>query len=115
MKYLKASAAILACAGFLFAQGAAQKTEQVNSAMKLHGKIVWIDAKNGKIIVKSKKEKDTLVVDSSATLISGDKVIMLAELKKGANVAVTWEMMNGKKTATKIDEKIKGGTEKENY
>jgi hypothetical protein len=67
------------------------------------------------VIVKEKKEKDTLFVDSSATLISGDKVVMLGDLKKGANVAVTWEMMKGKKTATKIDEKVTGGTEKENY
>jgi len=44
-------------------------------------------------------------VDSTATLISGDKVIKLSEFKKGANVNVTWEVIKGKKTATKIDEK----------
>jgi Cu/Ag efflux protein CusF len=115
MKSLKTLIAVLAFAGFLFAQGAGPKTEQVNSAMKMRGKIIKIDVKTGTVILKSKTEKDTLFVDSSATLISGDKVIKLSEFKKGANVNVTWEVIKGKKTATKIDEKIKGGSEKENY
>jgi Cu/Ag efflux protein CusF len=115
MKFLKALIAVLALAGFLFAQDAAPKTEQVNSAMKIHGKIIKIDVKTGMIIVKSKTEKDTMFVDSTATLISGDKVVKLSDFKKGANVNVTWEVIKGKKNATKIDEKIKGGSEKENY
>jgi hypothetical protein len=113
MKLLHASIAVFALAGFLFAQVAG--TEQVNTAMKIHGKIVWIDSKSNTILVKSKKEKDTLYVDSSATLMSGDKLIKLGEFKKGANVTVTWEMIKDRKTATKIDERIKGGTEKENF
>ncbi|MGB7569449.1 MAG: hypothetical protein WBM07_16420 [Chitinivibrionales bacterium] len=115
MKFLKASVAVLVFASFLFAQAAGPKTEQVNSAMKMRGKIIRIDAKSSTIILKSKTEKDTLFVDSSATLMSGDKVIKLSDFKKGANVSVTWEIINNKKTATKIDEKIKGGSEKENY
>jgi hypothetical protein len=115
MKSLKALIAVFAFAGFLFAQDAGPKTEQINSSMKIHGKIVRVDVKSGTVILKSKTEKDTLFVDSSATLISGDIVIKLNDFKKGANVNVTWEVIKGKKTATKIDEKIKGGSEKENY
>jgi len=115
MKFLEASVAVLVLASFLFAQAAGPKTEQVNSAMKMRGKIIRIDAKSSTIVLKSKTEKDTLFVDSSATLMSGDKVIKLSDFKKGANVSVTWEIINNRKTATKIDEKIKGGSEKENY
>lgn len=115
MKLLKVSVAVFSCVSFLFAQAAGPKAEQVNSAMKIHGKVVSIDVKAKTIILKDKNTKDTLFVDSTATIISGDKVIMLGGLKKGANVNVTWEVIKGKKTATRIDEKITGGSAKENY
>ena len=115
MKRLNAMVGVLACAGFIFAQAGGHKTEQVTSSMVMRGKIVWIDMKSSKILVKGKKEKDTLYVDTSATLISGDKVVKLSDFKKGANVNITWDMVNGKKTASRIDEKVKGGSEKENY
>jgi hypothetical protein len=122
MKFLKVFVAVFACSGFLFAQAEGKTetkaqaiAEQQNSEMKIHGKVVSIDTVTNTIIVKEKNAKDTLNVQSGATIISGNKVIKLGDLKKGANVNVTWEIINGKKITTKIDEKITGGSAKQNY
>ena len=115
MKSAKLLVVVLACAGFLFAQTEGSKAEEkketkaqeraeYTAAKMLYGKIVSVDAMMNTVIVKAKNMEDTLSVETGAKIMSGKKVITINDLKAGASVTVTWKLMDGKKTATKIVE-----------
>jgi hypothetical protein len=115
MKSAKLLVVVLACAGFLFAQTEGSKAEEKKEtktqeraenagAKMLYGKIVSVDAMMNTVVIKVKNMDDTLSVETGAKIMSGKKEIPLNDLKAGASVTVTWKLMNGKKTATKIVE-----------
>jgi hypothetical protein len=114
MKFL---IAVLLFPGFLFAQVEGSKTEQTVSAMIIHAKIVSVNIIAKTIIVKTKKAQDTLNVGSGAKIMLGraelSKEITLVDLQNGVNVSVTWELIDGKKTATKIVEEYAADFKKE--
>ena len=121
MKYLKVLVAVLSCTSFLFAQAegsraeeqgqtkAHEKAEQKASAMKTHGKVVSVDTIANTIIVETKKAEDTLNVDTGTRVMLGmmelSKEITFGDLQTDDMVTITWQIINGKKTATKIVKK----------
>lgn len=106
---------------FFFAQadGPAAK-DQTGTTMKMHGKVVSVDVKANTIIVETERTADTLGVASGAKIMLGmmelSKEITLNDIQNGVTVSITWELIDGKKTATKIvvnsasDAKWKKGT-----
>jgi hypothetical protein len=118
MKLLKVLIAVISCTSFLFAQteGSTAKeqtgtkaqviAEQKAGEMEINGKVVSVDVKANTIIVKTRKTQDTLNVKSGAKIMRGmmelSEAITLDDLQADAKVTVTWEIINGKKTATKI-------------
>jgi hypothetical protein len=121
MKFLKVLIAVLSCTSFLFAQAEGSTpekqtgtkaqviAEQKAGEMEINGKVVSVDAKAGIIIVKTRKTQDTLNVKSGAKIMRGmmelSEAITLDDLPTDARVTVTFEIIDGKKTATKIVEK----------
>ena len=109
--------AVLLFPGFLFAQVEGSKTEQTVSAMKIHAKIVSVDIIANTIIVKTKRAQDTLTIGSGAKIMLGraelSKEITLVDLQNGVKVSVTWELIDGKKTATKIVEEYAADSKRE--
>jgi hypothetical protein len=121
LKFLKVLVAVLSCTSFLFAQAegstveeqaqtkAHEKAEQKTSAMKIHGKVVSVDTIANTIIVKTKRADDTLNVDAGTKIMLGmmelSKEITFRDLQTDDMVTITWQIINGKKTATKIVEK----------
>lgn len=115
MKSAKFLIVVMTCAGFLFAQSGGYNAEEKhetkaqekaeNSASKiLYGKVVSVNTMMNTIVVKTKHQEETLSVETGAKIMSGKKEIALGDLKSDASVNVTWKMMDGKKTATKIVE-----------
>ncbi len=127
MKFLKVTIAVLACTGLIFAQMEGTKTEEKSesktmekaekkaASMTASGKVVSVDAAANMIVVKTKKMEDSLMVDANAKILSGKKAVSLGDIKTDAEVTVTWKMMDGKKTATKIVEKMAAKAKKEKY
>jgi hypothetical protein len=74
--------------------------------MKMHGKVVSVDVKANTIIVETERTADTLGVASGAKIMLGmmelSKEITLNDIQNGVTVSITWELIDGKKTATKI-------------
>jgi hypothetical protein len=74
--------------------------------MKMHGKVVSVDAKANTIIVETKRSVNTLAVASGSKIMLGmmelSKEITLNEIQNGTSVSITWELIDGKKTATNI-------------
>jgi hypothetical protein len=123
---------VLSCASLLFAQAegstakeqiatkAQKQAEQKASEMKIHGKVVSVDVTTRTLIVKTRSALDTLNVESGARIMLGmmelSKETTLGDILTDVNVTVTWEITDGKKTATKIveessaDSKWKEGT-----
>jgi hypothetical protein len=107
MKFLMAPMAVLVWTSFLFAQtdGSTAK-DQTGTTMKMHGKVVSVDAKANTIIVETKRSVITLAVASGSKIMLGmmelSKEITLNEIQNGTSVSITWELIDGKKTATNI-------------
>jgi hypothetical protein len=107
MKFLTASMAVLLGTSFLFAQadGSTAK-DQAGTTMKMHGKVVSVDVKANTIIVETERTVDTLAVASGAKIMLGmmelSKEITLNDIQNGVSVSITWELIDGNKTATKI-------------
>lgn len=107
MKSLLSLIVVLLWTSFLFAQadGSTAK-EQSGTPMNIHGKVVSVDVKANTIIVKTKRAADTLIVKSGAKIMLGmmelSKETTLGDLQTDAKVTVTWEIIDGKKTATEI-------------
>jgi len=124
MKFLMALVAVFASTSFLFAQvegskeeektetKAQEKAEKKAAGEKIYGKIVSVDSMTSTIIVKTKKAEDTLTVESGAKIMHGKKEIGLADLKTDAHVTVTWKLVDDKKIATRIFEKMETGSKK---
>jgi hypothetical protein len=107
MKLSKAVVAVLACASFLFAQGeGTDKAPKVESTMIAHGKVVSVDVTANILILQTRRTQDTLSVGSGAKIMLGrmelSKEVTLNDIYVDDNVTVTWKMIDGKKTATKI-------------
>jgi hypothetical protein len=106
MKFVKALITVFSCTGFLFAQAEGTDAGQKDSVMIIHGKVALVDSKARMIIVKRKRTIDTLNVGSGAKIMLGrmelSKEINLVDLQNDAKVDVTWELLDNKKTATKI-------------
>jgi len=121
MKLIKGIFAVLSCACFLFTQAQASKTEdstQINaheqalqkaSELKLSGTVVFVDMAAKTIIVNTGKTIDTLGIKFGAKIMLGrmelSKEITLDDLYPNANVTVTYEIIENKKSAVKIVEK----------
>jgi hypothetical protein len=107
MKFLMALITVLLWTSFLFAQadGSTVK-DQIGTTRNIHGKVVSVDTKTNTIIVETKRTVDTLNVASGAKIMLGmmelSKGITLDDIQNDAKVTVTWEIINGKKTATRI-------------
>ncbi len=123
---------VLSCASLLFAQAegstaqeqivtkAKEQAEQEASEMKIRGKVVSVDAVTRVLIVKTRSALDTLTVGSGARIMLGmmelSKETTLGDILTDAHVTVTRQIIDGKKTATKIveessaDSKWKEGT-----
>jgi hypothetical protein len=107
MKSLLFLIAVLSWTSFPFAQtdGSTAK-EQSGATMNIHGKVVSVDVVTNTIIVKTKRAADTLSVKSGAKIMLGmmelSKETTLGDLQTDAKVTVTWEIIDGKKTATEI-------------
>jgi hypothetical protein len=107
MKSLLFLAAVLSLISFPFAQtdGSTAK-DQTRTTMKMHGKVVSVDAKANTIIVETKRAVDTLNVASGSKIMLGmmelSKEITLNDIQNGVTVSITWELIDGKKTATEI-------------
>lgn len=122
MKFLKVLVAVLSCTSFLFAQAegstaeeqaqtkAHEKAEQKASTMKIRGKVVLVDTIANTIIVKTQKAEDTLKVDAGAKIMLGmmelSKEITFRDLQTDDMVTITFQITNGKKSATKIVKKL---------
>ncbi|MGA2506005.1 MAG: hypothetical protein ABSF80_00830 [Chitinispirillaceae bacterium] len=121
VKFLKVLVAVLSCTSFLFAQAegstaaeqaqtkAHEKAEQKASAMKIHGKVVSVDIIANTIIVKTQKAEDTLNVDAGTKIMLGmmelSKKITFRDLQTDDMVTITFQITNGRKTATIIVKK----------
>jgi hypothetical protein len=110
MKLLKTLVAVFACAGFLFAQGKGSDTaSKEDNGMKISGIVVSVDVAAKIIILKTPRTDDTLNVGPGAKIMLGrmelSKEVTLDDLYIDDNVTVTWKMVDGKKTATKIVDK----------
>jgi hypothetical protein len=72
----------------------------------IHGKVVSVNLIANTIIVETRRAQDTLVVESGAKIMLGNmelsKGISLGDLFTGDKVTVTWELIDGKKSAAKI-------------
>jgi hypothetical protein len=103
--------AVLSCAGFLFAQEQASMTDahQETNDAKIDGKVVSVDVAANTIVVKSGEAKDTFMVQSGAKVMLGmmelSKETSLGDLQVDSKVTVTWKMLDGKRTATRIVQK----------
>jgi hypothetical protein len=118
MKFLKVLIAVLSCISFLFAQEnssptkeqdrikAHEQAEQKAAELIIHGKVVSVNLIANTIIVETRRAQDTLVVESGAKIMLGNmelsKGISLGDLFTGDKVTVTWELIDGKKSAAKI-------------
>ena len=91
-------------------EDAPKKTENVKKVKevttKLQGTIISVDATAGTIIVKTKKENETISIDN-ATIIKVKKVkkATINDLKSDQSVKVTYKIKEGKKIALKIGAK----------
>jgi hypothetical protein len=117
MKFLKVLIAVFSFAGFLFAQAEGPDAGQKDSVRIIHGKVALVDSKARTIIVNTRRTIDTLNVGSGAKIMLGrmelSKEIDLVDLQNNTKVDVTWELIDGKKTATKIVEESKADSKKE--
>jgi hypothetical protein len=82
----------------------AEKVKEVTK--KLQGTIASVDQATGTIIVKTKKENETISIDNT-TLIKVKKVkkATINDLKADQSVKVTYKIKDGKRIATKIGAK----------
>lgn len=114
---LAVSVIIFFLSAMLFAEETAKKkedtpkkTENVKKVKevttKLQGTIISVDATAGTIIVKTKKENETISIDN-ATIIKVKKVkkATINDLKSDQSVKVTYKTKEGKKIALKIGAK----------
>ncbi|HAJ78245.1 MAG TPA: hypothetical protein DCO75_00615 [Fibrobacteres bacterium] len=116
MKLARLMVIALAATSFLFAQEAAtttttaapkaEKTAKKEAVKTIAGKVVSVDAVANTIIVKVKKAEDTLSVEAGAKIVSGKKEITLGDITADASVTITFKVVDGKKVATKISEKV---------
>jgi hypothetical protein len=115
MKLARLMVIALAATSFLFAQEAATTTTEAPKAEKtakkeavktIAGKVVSVDAVANTIVVKVKKAEDTLSVEAGAKIVSGKKEITLGDITADASVTITFKVVDGKKVATKISEKV---------
>ena len=67
----------------------------------LTGKLVSVDAVGNTIVVLAKKANDTIAVDAAAKIMSGKKEIALADLKADGKVAISYKVVDGKKSCIK--------------
>lgn len=97
----------------LFAEEEAKKEEAPKKAekvkeisKKVQGTIASVDQSTSTIIVKTKKENETISIDN-ATLIKVKKVkkATINDLKQDQSVKVTYKIKDGKRIATKIGAK----------
>lgn len=112
MKLSRIIIAGFACVSMVFAAANAATTSTTQKSAKtkstasiLSGKVIAADAVGNTLIVKVKKGEDTLSVDPAAVIKSGKKTIALSDLTTDALVTVSYKMVDGKMTATKITEK----------
>jgi hypothetical protein len=121
MKFVMELVAVLAWMIFLFTQGVGQTIKESTTTtiqettgqkiwpMKIHGTVVSVDVIGKIMIVKTEKAEDTLYIGSGAKIMLGmmelSKEIPLGDLQTGAKVSVTWDIIDGKKSAIKIVEK----------
>jgi hypothetical protein len=107
MKFFLFLIAVFSWTSLSFAQadGSTAK-EQTGTTMNIRGKVVSVDAIANTIIVKTKRNLDTLSVKSGAKIMFGmmelSKETTLGDLQTDAKVTVTWETIDGKRTATEI-------------
>jgi hypothetical protein len=113
MKLSRILIAVLACTSLLLAQeavapaaAAPAKVAKKAAPSTVIGTVVSVDAIANTIIVKTKKAEDTLSVEAGAKIMSGKKEITLGDLKADAKVTVSCKVVDGKKVATKIVEKV---------
>jgi hypothetical protein len=113
MKLSRILIAVLACTSLLLAQeatapaaAAPTKVAKKVAPSTVIGTVVSVDAIANTIIVKTKKAEDTLSVEAGAKIMSGKKEITLGDLKADAKVTVSCKVVDGKKVATKIVEKV---------
>jgi hypothetical protein len=118
MKFLMVLVAVFSSTSFLFAQmeGLMAKeqnrtkaqviAEQKVGEMEINGKVISVDVKANTIIVKTRRTEDTLNVKPGAKIMRGmvelSEAMTLDDLQTDVKVVVTWEIIDGKKTATKI-------------
>jgi hypothetical protein len=110
MKLLKTLVAVIACTSFLFAQGKGSDTaSKEDNGMRISGIVVSVDVASKIIILKTVRTEDTMSVGSGAKIMLGrmelSKEVTLDDIYIDDNVTVTWKMIDGKKTATKIVDK----------
>jgi hypothetical protein len=115
MKLARIMIAALVAASFLFAQepaapaaapAKAGKAAKKEAVKVISGTVVSVDAVANTIIVKTKKAEDTLSVEAGAKILSGKKEVALADIKTDAPVTVKCKMVDGKKVAVSITEKV---------
>ena len=88
-------------------EGVLKKTEKIKEiTKKVQGTIASVDQSAGTIIVKTKKENETISIDD-ATIIKVKKVkkATVNDLKPDQNVKVTYKIKDGKRIALKIGAK----------
>jgi hypothetical protein len=108
--------AVLACAAFTAAQTAvadtakkaapAAKSRSVAPVSSIYGTVVAVDTVAKTLIIKAKTGEDTLAVDTAAVIRAGGKKISLGELKAETRVTATCKMVEGKKVAVKVTERV---------
>lgn len=84
-----------------------KKTEKVKEVTKkVQGTIASIDQSSGTIIVKTKKENETISIDDATVIkVKNIKKATMNDLQMDQSVKVTYKIKDGKRVALKIGAK----------
>jgi hypothetical protein len=103
--------AILACASLVFSQeqGPVTDAHQETNDAKIDGIVVSVDVTAHIVVVRTGEARDTFTVQSGARIMLGmmelSKETTLGDLMPDSRVTLTWKMIDGKRTATRIVQK----------